>query len=88
MGVLTALNMIERDLKGLQLTTWRILYPSVLYHGCFDLAMFGVSAMYGNVGWIHPTEPSRMLLLLVLAASMLATLAWHVTRLIAKVYFS
>ena len=58
--------------------TWTLLYPAVLYHGFFDFAMFGVSAIDGNAGWIHPKDPSRILLLLVIALSMLATLAWHV----------
>lgn len=78
MGVLTAIRMIQRDLKGAQMKTWKLLYPSVLYHGLFDFLMFGVSAIDGNVGWIHPKDPSRVLLLLILALSMLATLAWHV----------
>ena len=85
MGVLTAVHMIRRDLKGQQLSPFRILYPSVLYHGCFDFAMFAVSAIDGNVGWIHPKEPSRILLLLALAVSMLSTLVWHVRRVTAEI---
>lgn len=85
MGVLTAVNMIHRDLRGLQYSALEIFYPSVLYHGCFDFAMLAVSAVDGNVGWIHPKEPSRILLLLVLAVSMLSTLVWHVRRAIGEV---
>lgn len=78
MAALTACNMIASDVHGACMTPWQILYPAILYHGMFDFAIFGISALDGNVGWIHPTKASSVLLLFVLAVSMLVTLATHV----------
>ena len=78
MGVLTAMNMIRGDVRGERLRIWRILGPAVLYHGCFDFAVFTVSAADGNVGWVHPTEPRSLFLLFTLAVGMWVVLVFHV----------
>ena len=77
MGVMTAIRMIRRDIRGEKLRIWEVLGPAVLYHGTFDFGVFVVSAMDGNVGWIHPTKPVSLALLAVVAIGIWATLAVH-----------
>ncbi|KAK3115870.1 hypothetical protein LTR53_004370 [Teratosphaeriaceae sp. CCFEE 6253] len=36
---------------------WQILGGSVLYHGIFDFVLFAISALHGNVGFVHPENP-------------------------------
>ncbi|KAK8056127.1 hypothetical protein PG993_001354 [Apiospora rasikravindrae] len=33
------------------------ILPSVLYHGVFDAALLGVSALCGHPGWVRPADP-------------------------------
>ncbi|KAH0844592.1 hypothetical protein AYO21_08520 [Fonsecaea monophora] len=57
------------------LTTWSILRDPVLFHGCFNFMLFAVSALEGNVGWIHPRGWRTVCFVLVVAVSLQATLA-------------
>ncbi|KAK5128572.1 hypothetical protein LTR85_003243 [Meristemomyces frigidus] len=47
----------ERGARSL----WRTLGTSVLYHGRFHFMLFAISAWNGNVGWIHPTDATSII---------------------------
>ncbi|OAL32792.1 hypothetical protein AYO20_07749 [Fonsecaea nubica] len=57
------------------LTSWSILRDPALFHGCFNFMLFAVSALEGNVGWIHPRRRRTVCFVLVVAVSLQATLA-------------
>ena len=52
---LTALRATRRDYYGEKLSWWQVIGPSVLLHGTWNMAAMSISALEGNVGWIHPT---------------------------------
>ncbi|OAP60897.1 hypothetical protein AYL99_05899 [Fonsecaea erecta] len=56
-------------------SAWLVLRDPVLFHGCFDFMLFAVSALEGNVGWVHPRRPRTVGVVLALAVGLQATLA-------------
>lgn len=79
-GCLTACKMFRRDVRGESQPIWRVLGPAVAYHGCFDFALFVVSAADGHVGWVHPTKGSSLAIALFAAISIIVTSAMHLRR--------
>jgi hypothetical protein len=79
MAVLSALRATRRDYYGGRQVSWlRIIGPSVLIHGAWDLGALLFSASDGNVGWVHPTSPPKVLAMLGVACSMWAGTAFMV----------
>jgi len=62
MALLTGLQSIRRDARGEELSIWRVVARAVVYHGTCDFALFSLSALNGNVGWIHPTDAKSLIL--------------------------
>jgi len=62
MALLTGLQSIRRDARGEKLPIWRVFARAVFYHGTSDFALFSLSALKGNVGWIHPTDAKSLIL--------------------------
>jgi RsiW-degrading membrane proteinase PrsW (M82 family) len=62
MALLTGLQSIRRDGRGEKLPIWRVIARAVMYHGTWDFVLFSLSALNGNVGWIHPTDAKSLVL--------------------------
>ncbi|GFF72115.1 hypothetical protein IFM61392_02665 [Aspergillus lentulus] len=68
---LTALRATRRDYHGDSLGLWEVIGPAVLFHGTYNFALMSVSAMEGNVGWIHPNGLRNSVLVLGLVSGMI-----------------
>ncbi|GAQ05433.1 hypothetical protein ALT_2754 [Aspergillus lentulus] len=68
---LTALRATRRDYHGDSLGLWGVICPAVLFHGTYNFALMSVSAMEGNVGWIHPNGLRNSVLVLGLVSGMI-----------------
>lgn len=77
---LTALRAIRRDYYGDRMSWWAVVGPSVILHGTFDFVVMSVSALEGNVGWIHPTGVWNTTAMFGLISALIATAAWQVRR--------
>ncbi|RYP74222.1 hypothetical protein DL771_003155 [Monosporascus sp. 5C6A] len=62
---LISLNVIRRDLRGGRLRFGQVIGNCVLFRGGFDFIVMGVSALEGNVGWIHPRGITLLFVLTV-----------------------
>ncbi|KAI0376259.1 protease prsW family-domain-containing protein [Hypomontagnella monticulosa] len=78
-GLLIGMNAACRDFRGEVLSLTRILTVPVLFHGTWDFSLFGVSALDGNVGWVHPHGKS-LALVFGIAITILGTLTFVVQR--------
>ncbi|KAI1383096.1 protease prsW family-domain-containing protein [Hypoxylon trugodes] len=74
-GILTAFDASRRDFRGEDISLGRMMLVPVFFHGIWDFSLFGVSALDGNVGWVHPQGKS-LVLLLGIAAAILGTLTY------------
>ncbi|EAW20786.1 uncharacterized protein NFIA_113160 [Aspergillus fischeri NRRL 181] len=68
---LTALRATRRDYHGDSLGLWGVIGPAALFHGTYNFALMSVSAMEGNVGWIHPNGLRNTVLALGLVSGMI-----------------
>ncbi|GFF84759.1 hypothetical protein IFM61606_03038 [Aspergillus udagawae] len=68
---LTALRATRRDYHGDSLGLWGVIGPAVWFHGTYNFALMSVSAMEGNVGWIHPNGLRNSVLALGLVSGMI-----------------
>ncbi|KAI2617625.1 protease prsW family-domain-containing protein [Hypomontagnella submonticulosa] len=82
-GLLIGMDAARRDFRGEVLSLTQILAVPVLFHGTWDFSLFGVSALDGNVGWIHPRGKS-LLLVFGIAATILGTLVFTVQKRFAS----
>lgn len=53
-GISIALGVIRRDELKENVGMFRIMRRSILCHGLWDMVLLGVSALNGNLGWVHP----------------------------------
>lgn len=65
---------------GKVVTFFKALAPSMFYHGSSNFALMSISAMNGNVGWVHPTDTKSLVTLAGLIGGLMGMLAWHVRR--------
>ncbi|KAF7116899.1 hypothetical protein CNMCM5793_005529 [Aspergillus hiratsukae] len=68
---LTALRATRRDYYGDSLGLWGVIGPAGLFHGTYNFAVMGASALEGNVGWIHPNGLQNSVLVLGLVSGMI-----------------
>lgn len=54
-SLLSAIRATRRDYYAERLSWLDILGPAVCLHGIADFTLFGISALAGNIGWIHPS---------------------------------
>ncbi|RYP88805.1 hypothetical protein DL770_004597 [Monosporascus sp. CRB-9-2] len=80
---LTGLNVIRRDLRGERLGFGQVIGNSVLFHGGFNFIVMGVSALEGNVGWIHP-RGITLLFVLTVAVGFVGALTATVRRRLGR----
>ncbi|EMC92988.1 hypothetical protein BAUCODRAFT_151366 [Baudoinia panamericana UAMH 10762] len=62
----------------------QVLGPSVLYHGTLNMVLLVISALNGNVGWIHPTNPWTVAGMVAAVAGILLACFLHVRHLWRK----
>lgn len=53
-GCLLALSIVRRDLRHESVGLLGILAFPTFYHGLWDFSLFAISALNGNIGWVHP----------------------------------
>ena len=53
----------------------QVLGRSVFFHGAFDFGMMTVSALNGNIGWVHPENWLGITSCLVIFGSLILVLA-------------
>ncbi len=81
MAVLSALRATRADYCGEnEMSFWRIIAPSAFAHGLFDFGALAFSASDGNIGWIHPTGTKKTAIMLAMACSIWAGVAWKVRQ--------
>ncbi|RYP43290.1 hypothetical protein DL768_010003 [Monosporascus sp. mg162] len=80
---LIGLNVIRRDLRGERLGFSQVIGNSVLFHGGFNFIVMGVTALEGNVGWIHPRGLS-LLFILTVAVGFVGALTVTVRRRLSR----
>ncbi|ORY61654.1 uncharacterized protein BCR38DRAFT_440811 [Pseudomassariella vexata] len=81
-AVVIGINVIRRDVYKHDLNLMHVLGLPVLIHGTFDFGLFAVSALNGNVGWVHP-HGGWLLVALVWTIFMMANLAVIMRRRVA-----
>ncbi|RYP52447.1 hypothetical protein DL769_010680 [Monosporascus sp. CRB-8-3] len=84
---LISLNFIRRDLRGERLGFGQVIGNSVLFHGSFNFIVMGVSALEGNVGWIHPRGITLLFVLTVAGGFVGALTVTVLRRLGRQTYF-
>lgn len=67
---LLAINVIRRDLRGQHMSLWQVVRLPVFLHGTFDFGLFYITAVNGNIGWVHPENGISLVLVLALAIGM------------------
>jgi len=77
---LTAIRATRRDYYGERLRWWQVVGPSALLHGTWDMAALSISALNGNVGWIHPTGFWPTTAIIVPATGIAAATVWQVIQ--------
>lgn len=77
-GLITALNMIKRDIGKEKIGVMRVVMRSVLCHGLVDLGLMAFSTVRGNVGWVHPEDAMGTLVCWATSAGVVGLLAWLV----------
>ena len=82
---LIGLNVIRRDVRGERLSLPRVTGLSALFHGGFNFVVMGVSALQGNVGWIHPRGKTLLLVLAFTAGFFFVLLKAFRSRFSAQV---
>ncbi|KAK0288780.1 hypothetical protein LTR91_017413 [Friedmanniomyces endolithicus] len=81
MAALIAVNVAKMgEYRRTPRNLWRILGGPILWHGSFDLVLFGLSALEGNVGFIHPEDPWRIAGMILVAESIQLSLFLQVRR--------
>lgn len=75
----------DADVEDSAAPGWRdvvsAIAPSVLYHGLYDLALFGTSAWVGgHVGWVHPVGARAVVGMLGFVLSVQGVLYAHTLR--------
>ncbi|KAI1397255.1 protease prsW family-domain-containing protein [Hypoxylon fuscum] len=60
-GLLIGLSAVRRDFYGESFSLAQILGIPILFHGTWDFSLFGISALDGNVGWVHPRGKSLLM---------------------------
>ncbi|KAK6083423.1 hypothetical protein SCUP234_03773 [Seiridium cupressi] len=78
-AILIGFNVIQREFDNRPLSLFDILREPVLFYGAADFMLFGISAINGNVGWIHPGG-TLMYLMFALVFAMQIGFAFHVRR--------
>ncbi|KAM0816877.1 hypothetical protein AB5N19_02679 [Seiridium cardinale] len=78
-AILIGFDVVQRDFDNRPLSLFDILREPVLFHGAADFMLFGISALDGNVGWIHPGG-TLMYLMFALVFAMQIGFASHVRR--------
>ncbi|KAI6086268.1 protease prsW family-domain-containing protein [Hypoxylon rubiginosum] len=68
-GVLIGIAAARRDFRGEDVSLAEILRVPVLVHGVWDFSLFAVSALDGNVGWVHPRGTSLLIVLCIAIAA-------------------
>ncbi|KAK1087522.1 hypothetical protein LTR33_001010 [Friedmanniomyces endolithicus] len=77
-GALLAINVAHMgEYRTTPGNLWRILGGPILWHGTFDFMLFGLSALEGNVGWIHPEDPWRIAGMILVAEGVQLSLFWQ-----------
>ncbi|KAI0004025.1 hypothetical protein F4779DRAFT_600633 [Xylariaceae sp. FL0662B] len=82
-AVLIGLNAALRDFHAQPLSLTQIIGVPVVFHGVFDFMLFSISALDGNVGWVHP-RGKTLVLVLVLVVAIQGTQAAIVRRRYTK----
>ncbi|KAI1075846.1 hypothetical protein F5B20DRAFT_558144 [Whalleya microplaca] len=67
-AILIGLNTALRDFHGQSLSLMQIIGVPLVFHGVFDFALFSLSALDGNVGWVHPHGQTLALALVLVVA--------------------
>lgn len=54
-ATLTGLRATRKVVYEARMSWWRVIAPSVFFHGLGNTFVFSLSTLEGNVGWVHPT---------------------------------
>ena len=76
MAAVVAISIIARDVRHESRGLWWVLGQPILFHGSFDFTFFAISALNGNLGWIHPKEGPTLYLIIAIATGFFAALAY------------
>ncbi|KAI1467587.1 protease prsW family-domain-containing protein [Daldinia caldariorum] len=82
-GLLIGLAAAGRDFRGETSSLAQIIGLPAVIHGAWDFSLFGISALNGNVGWIHPHGKS-LLATIAVAVIVEGTLLFVVRRRFAS----
>ncbi|KAH6644926.1 hypothetical protein BKA67DRAFT_586479 [Truncatella angustata] len=78
-ALLVGINAVQENYHNQPTSLFVVIRDAVLFHGSADFMLFAISAIDGNVGWVHP-RGSLMYLMFALVIIMQSTFGCYVRQ--------